>query len=508
MANSNPYNLGPDEIDKLEKSGHLTPETAMQMRQSPAPVEQPTLVSAGPAPIPEQQSLPGIGEMIGDAASTAKNWLTAPAGTGVENKSFGVAPTETSSPASIDQASVQPEPTDFLPAPQMAKPAPNPLDKHARGIERGYNQQQAAVQSGADAQKNLADETATVLQDHQRNSELIEADRVQREAERQAVYEKEVAGYDDIMKQQLNSKKEDPNRLWNSKTTGQKIMASISLLLGGLAGGGKGNVGLDILNKAIDDDIASQRADIAKLEKVGGMKKTMLGMMREKFGDERQAEIATKAFHTDQTILKLKEVAARSKNPEAQAAADAAIGELEAKKHGLLAQFEVASKAKQVMIGGGQQLPPGLDVESLPQDQRERYVTGVGLATTKEGAKELMKLKATTDSSTEMLTELIGMTNTTGKSINPETIQRAESLSAMLKGQIREGILGPGTVNDSERAILDRLVKNPTAIFSMDNVSRMALKTVMERLQASFNNTAKAHGLRPVSQQVRSFQKR
>lgn len=522
------YQHTPDEIEKLLASGQLTPETAAQLQAAtpPPPIDQsgleavknyvgggpsanrapasiPAPVTGEPPFVPQKGQSPYAGDLMKVLAKPDVN-------TAQQMVDEGHISPETAQQATAGQP--QPANTqEFLPAPASSGPAPvNPMDKYAKGIDRAYVQQQGAAQAGADAAKNLADETARALQDHQFNAEKLEADRVQREAARQAQYEKEVGEYDTLSKQLLNAKV-DPDRYWNSRSTGQKVLASISLFLGGLGGGvsGKGgNVGLDIINKAIDADIDSQKSDLDRLQKVGGMKQTVLSMMRDKFTDERQAESATKAFHLDQTVMKLKEVAARNKGPEVQAQVDGLIGQLEAQKMGLLAGFEQASKAKQVMLGGGQQLPPGVDVETLPADQRERYVTGMGLATTKEGAKEMMKLKASTDGSTQMLGELIKLTHKTGKSINPETKQYAESLSAMLKGQVREGVLGPGTVNESERKVLDNLIKDPTAIFSMDGVSRMALQTVMDRLQANLMNNAKAHGLRPVSQQVTSFQKR
>lgn len=511
---ANPFNLSTEEIDKLEASGHLAPETAAEMRGASAPMVQPMPTPSGSPKAPQivqagqpmPSEAPGIGSMLSDAASTAKNWLMAPGGTTPPDAARPTNNVELNQPAMAPTSA----PTEFQPAPQRGPVGPNPLDKHAKGIERGYNMQEKAERDAAEAGKNLADETAHVLQQHQVNAEKIEADRVTREQERQTRFEKEVGDYDKLSQEMLNTKV-DPRRWFNNQSTGQKIMAGIGIFLGGVGGGltksGK-NPALDIINNAINADIDAQKSELAKLKDVGGMKQNVLSMMRDKFGDERQAEAATKAFHLDQTIMKLKEVAAQNKAPELQAQADKAIGQLEVQKHGLVAQFEAASKSKSVMLGGGQQLPQGVDVEQLSPEQRERYVTGVGLATTKEGAKQLMALKASTDSSSEMLGELIGMTNKTGKSINTETRTRASALSDMLKGQIREGVLGPGTVNDSERKILDRLVADPTAIFSLDANSRVALQTVMDRLQANFNNTAKANGLRPVNQQVRSFQKR
>lgn len=60
------------------------------------------------------------------------------------------------------------------------------------------------------------------------------------------------------------SKQIDPRRLWASKSTGEKISASIGLILGGMGAGltrGPNQV-LELLNKQIDRDIDAQRSDL------------------------------------------------------------------------------------------------------------------------------------------------------------------------------------------------------------------------------------------------------
>lgn len=57
----------------------------------------------------------------------------------------------------------------------------------------------------------------------------------------------------------------DPDRWWNSKSTGGKILAGIGMVLGGAGGGLQGtgrNPALEVMNKAIDDDMAAQRHHI------------------------------------------------------------------------------------------------------------------------------------------------------------------------------------------------------------------------------------------------------
>ena len=56
----------------------------------------------------------------------------------------------------------------------------------------------------------------------------------------------------------------------------------------------------------------------------------------------------------------------------------------------------------------------------------------------------------------------LGETRKTTKFMSNADKTLAQSLSNQLRGLLREQILGPGTVNDSERAILNEIVQNPT----------------------------------------------
>jgi len=57
----------------------------------------------------------------------------------------------------------------------------------------------------------------------------------------------------------------DPDRWWNNKSTGGKILAGIGMVLGGMGGGLQGtgrNPAMEVMNKAIDDDMNAQRHHI------------------------------------------------------------------------------------------------------------------------------------------------------------------------------------------------------------------------------------------------------
>ncbi len=67
----------------------------------------------------------------------------------------------------------------------------------------------------------------------------------------------------DVLLKSVMDNKIDPNRLYNSKSTGTKVVNAIGLILGGMGAGGTGgrNLAVDAMNHAIERDVDAQKAD-------------------------------------------------------------------------------------------------------------------------------------------------------------------------------------------------------------------------------------------------------
>lgn len=93
---------------------------------------------------------------------------------------------------------------------------------------------------------------------------------------------------DDALLNAFTSQKVDPNRYLGNQSTGSKIAAGIGMLISGLGAGvtGKSNMAADYLNKAIENDIESQKNDQSK-------SMNLYKMNREAYGDNEKAHIAT-----------------------------------------------------------------------------------------------------------------------------------------------------------------------------------------------------------------------
>jgi hypothetical protein len=97
-------------------------------------------------------------------------------------------------------------------------------------------------------------------------------------------------------KDEYKSMSVDSGRLWNNKSTGDKIMTGFAVILGGLGGTlarDGTNVGLDLVEKAIDRDIDEQKANIAKKGTDVAESRGMYSDLLQKFGNERAARLGT-----------------------------------------------------------------------------------------------------------------------------------------------------------------------------------------------------------------------
>lgn len=167
----------------------------------------------------------------------------------------------------------------------------------------------------------------------------------------------------------------DANRYVNSMSTGQHIMTGIGLILGGIGGSGHGNVVMDALQRNIDRDIDSQRADLGK-------KENLLSLNMQKEGNLRSAMELTRIQTNDMVAHQMQAAAARAQSPLAQANAQKAIGALEL-QNGLTMQQYAARKSL---------MQPGSPLQQDPA-QYIRFV--VPKEEQPAAFKELQELKGT-----------------------------------------------------------------------------------------------------------------
>lgn len=218
-----------------------------------------------------------------------------------------------------------------------ASPDADPLSFYSKG----FNQERAGIMGEATAQTKQGQETAKAL------------DAVQQQmAAAQETYQKTLSQYQAESQQLENDYRKgtvNPNRIWQNMTTGNKILAGISIFLGGLGGGltkQGGNVALDVINKAIDRDIEAQRANLDK-------NKNLLSLNLEKTRDLTSAAMMTQNQMLSAAKVQVETAAARQQGPLAQAKAKQLLGQIDLKQGELMHQLAMARARQNFYTGTG-----------------------------------------------------------------------------------------------------------------------------------------------------------
>jgi hypothetical protein len=286
----------------------------------------------------------------------------------------------------------------------------------------------------------------------------------------------------------------DPNRYMAKQDTNDRVRTMFSLFLGGFGDGP--NPAMQFLNSQIDRDIDAQKAELGK-------KQTLYSAMLERHKDERTAMDMTKALMTTANAVDLQQIAAKAQAPMAklraqqmQGALQMQVGQLVDKSAQAQAFGDLEQKAKQ----NPQLYPQVIDrlAASDPkraQDLRERLVPGVGLANTPKDANEVKDISIAATGAKSAIDELKAIMGTPGKSLSPNERARAGSIRQQLIGQMRVAILGPGTVNESERALLENLIPDPTSILSLDSSNLIKLNALEKRMAEGVQQQLQARGV-------------
>lgn len=135
----------------------------------------------------------------------------------------------------------------------------------------------------------------------------------------------------------------DPNRYWNDKGTGGKVLAAVSILLGGLGQGTfaalgikKDNDALRIIQEAIRQDVEVQKTNIenkrAGLRDEAAGRRELYEMFRQEGQDEISAMRSEEAAKIDIVQRQIENLANEMGTAEAKAKADVLLAQLEKQK--------------------------------------------------------------------------------------------------------------------------------------------------------------------------------
>lgn len=222
-------------------------------------------------------------------------------------------------PASAEQEATQAAQPTTVPQDQQISLKPqtqNQTPPLLNQFQENIGLQEKGIQGGAQAQVEKA--------------QAEQKDYAQAVGKMQAIVDKNRAQQDTLMQETQNLSKDvaqskvDPNRYWNNKSTLGKIGASVALILGGIGQGLQrttSNAALEVMNREIQNDIESQRADLGK-------KQTLLSQNLQKYGNLNAATHATVLQMNAVLQGQIAAAAAKSGSTQAIANSQIALGQL------------------------------------------------------------------------------------------------------------------------------------------------------------------------------------
>lgn len=212
-----------------------------------------------------------------------------------------------------------------------------------------------------EAEKARAENLATAF--HEENGILKQHldDRAQNEEMRQAKLQEKFADAEKAT-QELASQSIDSKAFWADKGAGEKAIAAIAIGLGAAGSSlAKGpNVAADLINRAVDQNIDAQKANLEKTRGVAQAKMGLVGQYRELLGDERAAEMETRKTLLDAAMRHIDEVTKDSESSIIQARGEQLKAAIYEKYVGVNAQLDAYKQHemyKDVTTGGPGAIP-------------------------------------------------------------------------------------------------------------------------------------------------------
>jgi hypothetical protein len=410
-----------------------------------------------------------------------------------------------------------PPPVDvsqYAPKPQ-APAAPAVPDNTSKLFENSIAQQQAANNNIAKAVADKAVAEDAAFETQQARLEVQQQKQLQEQKQFDETYNTKLRALDDLStklgSQEFTESKIDQGRFWNSRSTGQKVLGGIAVLLGGLAQGlgGGDNRALVNIHKFIDNDIEEQKANFNR--KAAGLKdqmeagRSVLGELRQKFNSDSQAETAFRLLANDMVQNKIKQLTARVDNTVVQQNARALNAKLDQEKQALLSSLKMQNALQQKIVNGGSSadLSP-MEIASLPKElkeayesDRERSVPGfIGRAPTKEVAGKLIEQAVPIQQAIEGANSILSMSKDLNRVTDLKKKAQIATEVKALAGQLRVPLTGPGALTEKEYDRLMDIVGDPTSLSSMPALQRARLEQVQKKLNRDLDVLAEGHGLR------------
>lgn len=288
--------------------------------------------------------------------------------------------------------------------------------------------------------------------------------------------------------QRLMDGKIQPNRYFDKMDTGKRISTVIGMILGGIGSGltGGPNVAMQVINKAIDNDILSQKEELGKNQ-------TLLSLNMQKYRDLSTAEAATRLQYNLNIQTQLQAAQSKATNGLAQANLHMNLAALQNQEYQYKNTIALnMAKANSLGYGGGEGgIPEGQEPFQLladPKYQEKRVmVNGRAFqAEDKDAAQKVRKTQAIAGPVANQLHQLLQlsddpMTKFAGTAAN----LRAHGIMNAVSVQLPQ-LSGLNRINETEIKNLLGAFQDPTRFDQLNGRTKTEqfLKTMEEDLDS------------------------
>lgn len=363
------------------------------------------------------------------------------------------------------------------------------------GLQKGFAEQKAGVASEAAAEGAQGKQTAAALD---ANAKLQQ----DQQKGYQDHFDELSSEYKNFM-QDIQNQHIDPNHYWASKSTAAKVSTGLGLILGGIGAGltGQSNAALEFLQKNIERDVESQKANLGKSE-------SLLNANMKQFGNLKDATDMTRIMQQGIVANQLQSIAAQNTDPVAKARAQEALGVIDQHQAVEMQQFAQRRYMMQMMSSPNDQgAVPGdnsqkvsalrmLGNEPMAKDLEERSVPGVGTAKVPVPTEARNKMVAGQDFDNKM-SELIDFAKTHGaasKLTDPGLVKEMQTKALNAQSAYREAT-GMGVLKMGEMPLLDKeLPGDPTELFNSVRVIPR-YEGVRDSARGTINTLKSSYGL-------------
>jgi len=338
------------------------------------------------------------------------------------------------------------------------------LAEAAAERDRAEREGMVALAREAEAEAGALADTASAMQSAQSQLDALERRRQQAEAARQAELMRRQRALDGAASE-VASRQIDPGRMFAKGETRNRTAAAIGLVLGGLAdaitGGEAGlRTALGIINTAIDRDIEAQRGNVTIAQQGIAAKQSLLDDMRRTFGDQQAAEEATRATMLEGVERQIQALRLNAASDAQRAALDRMLADIQLQKAaarqaaimGGIPMTDIVIEQRQQAGGGGGRRPTALpDLPDSDVQLAERTRLAEQDVAIDESVRSLDRMATLLDDGA-----LVGpvASRLPFRRTLSANAREFDQLATQLTMSMREDVLGPGTVTESEREML------------------------------------------------------